>query len=61
MTYTLAAQDQGGKLHVSRSVTVNFIFLDPKYYSALRRYFQQIKTTDDQQVVVDPGPVKAEN
>jgi len=61
VAYTLAAQDDKGKVHLSRTVSVNFVFLDTKYYSALRRYFQQIKTTDDQQVVVDPGPVKAEN
>ena len=61
VTYTLAAQDDNGKLHLTRTVSVNFIFLDTKYYSALRNYFQRIKTTDDQQVVVDPGPVQAGN
>lgn len=40
---------------------MNFVFLDSKYYSALRRYFQQIQTTDEEQVVVEPGAAKAEN
>ena len=61
VTYTLTTQDSNGKLHLSRSLAVNFIFLDTKYYSALRRYFQQIQTTDEQQVVVEPGPARAEN
>ncbi len=61
VSYTLAAQDNNGKLHLSRSVGVNFVFLDSKYYSALRRYFQQIQTTDEEQVVVEPGAAKAEN
>jgi len=61
VTYTLAAKDENGKLHLNRTVTVNFIFMDTKYYGALRRYFQQIKTTDDQQVVVDPSAASAAN
>jgi Domain of Unknown Function with PDB structure (DUF3857) len=61
VTYTLAAQENNGKLHLSRSLAVNFVFLDTKYYPALRPYFQQIQTTDDEQVVVDPAAARAEN
>jgi hypothetical protein len=61
VTYTLTAKDDNGKLHLSRSVAVSFILLDSKYYSALRRYFQQIKATDDEQVVVEPAAANASN
>jgi hypothetical protein len=61
VSYTFAAQNDNGKLHLARTVGVDFIFLDQKYYSALRRYFQEIKTTDDQQVVLDHGAARAEN
>ncbi len=56
VTYTLAAQNQNGKLHLARTLSVNTIFLEQKYYGALRNYFQQIKTTDDEQVVLDAWP-----
>ena len=61
VSYTIAAQDDNGKLHLSRTVSINFVLLEQKYYPALRSYFQQIKTSDDQQVVVAPGPARAEN
>ena len=61
VTYSLTAKDENGKLHLSRAITVNFILLDPKYYGALRHYFQQIKSTDDEQVVVEPAAAKASN
>jgi hypothetical protein len=42
-------------------MTVNFIFMEVKYYGPLRSYFQEIKTNDDQQIVLDPGATRAGN
>jgi hypothetical protein len=54
--YGFAAKNDNGRLHLSRSLTWNFILLDSKYYPALRRYIQRIKTTDDEQVLLEtPG------
>jgi hypothetical protein len=61
VSYVLTASDDGGKLHLSRKVSVSFLLLQVKYYSALRRYYQQIKAADDQQVVVDVGAASAAN
>ncbi len=61
VTYNFAAQDAAGKLHLSRAVAVNFTLMDKKYYAALRNYFQRIKNTDDQTVVVDPAAATAGN
>ena len=61
MTYNLSAENSNGKLHLVRTLAVNFIFLDKKYYPALRRYFQEIKNTDDQQIVLDPAAARAGN
>ena len=55
VSYTLAAENNQGKLHVSRSLAVDFIFLEQKYYPALRNYFQEIRTADEQQMVLQPG------
>ena len=35
VTYTLTDKDDNGKLRLSRSVALNFILLDAKYYPAL--------------------------
>jgi hypothetical protein len=61
VSYALTAQNENGKLHLTRMVNVNFVGLEQKYYSALRRYFQEIKTTDDQQIVLDVGAARAGN
>jgi hypothetical protein len=61
VAYTLKVQNDQGKLHLERTVTVNFTYLEQKYYSPLRNYFQNIKTTDDQQIVLDPGGARAGN
>ncbi len=55
VAYAFSAQADKGTLQLSRRLSVNFILLDAKYYSTLRSFFQQIKSTDDQQVVVDTG------
>jgi len=61
VSYTLKAEDKNGNLHVSRTLSVNFLLAGVEYYSALRDYFQQIKTSDDQQIVLDPGTARAAN
>jgi hypothetical protein len=59
VSYTLKAENDKGKLHLARTLAVNFIIMEVKYYPALRGYFQEIKTTDDQQIVLDPGAARA--
>jgi hypothetical protein len=59
VAYTLSAQNDKGTIHISRELTVEFILMDSKYYPALRNYFQEIKTTDDQQVVLESGAPRA--
>ena len=61
VTYNLAAANNNGKVHLTRTLAVNFILLDKKYYGALRHYFQEIKNTDDQQIVLDADTTKAQN
>jgi hypothetical protein len=61
VTYSLTAEGDKEKLHLTRTLTVDFIFMEVKYYPALRNYFQEIKTTDDQQIVLEPGAARAGN
>jgi hypothetical protein len=53
--YSLKAEDEKGVEHISRILRVNLLSLDLKYYGALRNFFQEVKTSDDQQIVVQPG------
>jgi hypothetical protein len=61
VAYTLQAENNKGNLHLSRKLTLDFILLDVRYYTPLRDYFQQIKTSDDQQVVLDVSTARAGN
>jgi hypothetical protein len=61
VTYSLTAQGDKEKVHLTRNMTVAFILMEAKYYQALRQYFQQIKTTDDQQIVLDSSAARAGN
>ena len=60
VSYTLKAENDKEKLHLVRTMVVDFIMIESKYYPALRAYFQQIKTTDDQQVVLETGGAAAQ-
>jgi hypothetical protein len=59
VTYSFTTSSEKEKLHLARSLTVDFILMDAKYYPALRAYFQQIKSTDDQQVVLETAGAAA--
>jgi hypothetical protein len=59
--YTMKAEDNKGVLHIVRTLDVNFLQLDAKYYAALRTFFQVVKTGDEQQIVLQPGAAAAGN
>ncbi|MFZ1917941.1 MAG: DUF3857 domain-containing protein [Terriglobales bacterium] len=70
-----AAQDQGtkvvryvlkvdatpGSLHLTRKLSINMMLLDAKYYSPLRNFYQLVRTSDGQQIVLQPGEIHASN
>jgi hypothetical protein len=53
--YTMQAKNENGTLHLTRTLTVDFLLLDVKYYGALRSFFQLVRTDDEQQVILQPG------
>jgi hypothetical protein len=55
LTYTTKAVSEKGKLHLTRTLDVSFLLMDTKYYPALRNFFQQIRSGDEQQIVLQPG------
>jgi Domain of Unknown Function with PDB structure (DUF3857) len=54
--YSLHAENDKGTLHLNRALNVDILLLDAKYYGALRNFFQIVRTSDEQQVILLPGP-----
>jgi hypothetical protein len=57
--YTLKVENDKGRLHLSRMLNVNFLILETKYYTALRNFFQVVKTADEEQIILQPGTANA--
>jgi Domain of Unknown Function with PDB structure (DUF3857) len=60
-SYNTTAENKNGTLHLTRNLNINMLVLDTKYYGALRKFFQTVKTGDEQQIVVQPGGISASN
>jgi hypothetical protein len=61
VAYNLKVENDHNTLHLTRKLTMDFLLLDTKYYSALRTFFQLVRTGDDQQIVLLPGASSASN
>jgi hypothetical protein len=60
-SYNTTAENHLGTLHLTRNLNINALVLDAKYYGALRKFFQTVKTSDEQQIVVQPSGISASN
>ena len=60
-SYNTTAENKNGTLHLTRNLNINALVLETKYYGALRKFFQTVKTGDEQQIVVQPGGISASN
>jgi len=61
VVYNLKVEDNDGTLHLARKLSVDVLILDQKYYNALRKFFQVVRTGDDEQIVLQPGTTAAGN
>jgi len=61
VTYRLKVENNQETLHLTRKLTVNFLLLEQKYYTALRSFFQTVRTGDDEQILLQPGTASASN
>ena len=59
--YVLKAENDKSTVHLKRQLSVDLLLLDPKYYSALRNFFQLVRTGDEEQVVLQPIGASASN
>jgi hypothetical protein len=61
VSYTLKAENDSGTVHVARKLDIDVLLLDTKYYSALRKFFQTVRTGDEEQIVLQPAAAAASN
>jgi len=59
IAYSLKVENGKGTLHLSRTLNVDFLTLEAKYYPALRNFFQVVRTADEHQIVLQPGAAAA--
>ncbi len=52
--YQFKAAKDGANLKLNRDLRVDFILLDPKYYPTVRSFFQSVRTSDEEQVILQP-------
>ena len=55
MAYSTSAQEEAGKLRIKRRLTNNLLYLEQKYYSQVRDFYQTVRTHDEQQIVLAPA------
>ena len=61
MLYGLKVEQSPGTLRLTRKLTIDVLLVEQKYYTALRNFFQAVRTSDGLQIVVQPGEIHASN
>jgi Domain of Unknown Function with PDB structure (DUF3857) len=61
MQYTMKVENNNGTLHVERFMKSDLITLEQKYYQALRKFYEAVRTADEQQIVLQPAAAAARN
>jgi Domain of Unknown Function with PDB structure (DUF3857) len=59
--YSLRVESGKDTLHLTRNLKMDFMIMDPKYYPAIRKFFEFVRTGDEEQVVLQPGTATANN
>lgn len=61
VTYLTAVENDKNAVHLSRTLTVDILILDAKYYDALRDFFQRVRGGDEAQILLQPNAATASN
>ncbi|MCU1241519.1 MAG: hypothetical protein JWO71_2245 [Candidatus Acidoferrum typicum] len=59
--YVRKVQDDKGTLHLTRILRSQLLMVDTKFYPALRAFFQNVRTGDEEQIIVQPMAARAAN
>jgi hypothetical protein len=52
--YAMKADENNGTLHIERRLKSDLLMLDPKYYPAVRSFYESVRTGDEEQIVLQP-------
>lgn len=55
LIYKASAETQGQTLRLTRQIDLGVIFVNVKFYPAIRNFYQTVRAGDDQQIVVSPA------
>jgi hypothetical protein len=58
LAFTSAVEQDNSTLHLKRELTVDLLLLDKKYYPQIRDFYQKVRTSDEEQIVVAPSAAK---
>jgi hypothetical protein len=59
--YVRKVQEEKGTLHLTRVLRSELMMVPQKYYPTLRTFFQNVRTADEEQIVVQPTAPRAAN
>ncbi|GAC1619829.1 MAG: hypothetical protein PVS2B2_06660 [Candidatus Acidiferrum sp.] len=57
--YKLKVENKNGTLHIQRELRSDLTMVPKETYPALRKFFEMVRTEDDQQIVLQPGAASA--
>ena len=61
LVYTMKADEKNGTLHIERRLKRDLVILEPKYYPVVRSFYEAVRTSDDEQIVLQPASSGAGN
>lgn len=61
LAYTLSVTSHGGALHLQRRLDVNSPIVAAKFYDQVSQFYQFVRTSDEQQIVLEPADRKGKN
>lgn len=61
VSYSLKAENGKSSVHITRKLSNDILLLEQKYYPALRNFFQLVRTTDEEQILLQPASATANN
>jgi hypothetical protein len=54
IVYTNKVENDKGTLHLERHLKSSILSLEQKYYGVLRNFYQNVRSADEQQIVLQP-------
>lgn len=54
LVYTMHMDEKNGTLHIQRQIKNDVLMLEPKFYPAVRSFYESVRTGDDEQIMLQP-------